>query len=60
VEGSFQHWNIKTATNTKTNRNVPSRIAAFELIQEPKRLLRNGCRETAMLFAQGPDAFEHG
>src|ERR1700685_3822553 len=58
VEAPLQRWNIKAAANTKANRNVPSRIAAFELIQKPERLLGNGRRETVLVFAESTNGFK--
>src|SRR5208283_3947694 len=43
---------------TKANRNVPSRVAALELIQEPEGLLRNRGGKTILLFAESAQAFE--
>src|ERR1700678_1117396 len=60
VEGPLQRRNIKTAANTKANRNVPSRIAAFELIQKPERLLGNGRWEPVLLFAESANGFKPG
>src|SRR6202046_5849809 len=55
VERSLQRWSIQATANAKANCDVPSRIAAFELIQEPKGLLRNGRGEPILVFAETSD-----
>jgi len=59
VKGPSQRRNIQAPMDTKTNRNIPSRVAAFELIQKPERLLCNGRRETVLLFAESTNGFKH-